>query len=311
MQYVQRKLQRSVTEMRRSRTVRPKRVDEIGGHRLQATAAGCRSAEQEDGGRRRPSGTPSPSGSTASALADGGRGQLVGALRPDGRDVVPAVGAEPAGDPQRSGSCRRAGGAGRRRRRRVTRGRSSVGVAHHLAQRGTGEQLEARPATTPGCPGRPNTGRAPVADAVPNANGLAGLMAICIQRMSRDAVEHDLHEVEVAHADAAAVTSASHSAAPRLNSVGDRGLVVANEAEVDRRRSPPAATSASSIARFDSRICPGASGRRRRPARRRSTARRPAAGGYTAHPRDAELASTPRCAGPSTVAGSKHRVADP
>ena len=54
--------------------------------------------------------------------------------------------------------------AGRRRPRPAPRGRSSVGVARHPAQGRAGEQLEATPATTPGCragrtPGVPSTQR--------------------------------------------------------------------------------------------------------------------------------------------------------
>ena len=81
-----------------------------------------------------------------------------------------------------------------------------VGVAHHLPQRRPGEQLEATPSTTPGC----RAGRTPGRRAVgPAGDGAEG------QRLGRldgdlhpphvaDPVEHDLHEVEVAHAHAAA-----------------------------------------------------------------------------------------------------------
>ena len=75
-----------------------------------------------------------------------------------------------------------------------------------------------------------------------------------------DAVEHDLHEVDVAHRHAPA---REHGVAGRgavRDGGGDGRLVVADQAEVDGQ---PAvwATSASSVARFESRICPGPSGR--------------------------------------------------
>ena len=58
------------------------------------------------------------------------------------------------------------------------------GVAHHLAQRRAGEQLEADQRADR-VAGQPEHGYATVAAASsPKANGLAGLIAICIQRMS-------------------------------------------------------------------------------------------------------------------------------
>ena len=97
----------------------------------------------------------------------------------DGR---PAVRRRRAATTRTKWSCRR-GGARGRVGHGLDRGRSrsSATVAHHLAQGGAGEQLEATPATTPGC----RAGRTPgIASTVPNAKGLAGRMAICIQRMS-------------------------------------------------------------------------------------------------------------------------------
>ncbi len=122
------------------------------------------------------------------AVAVGDHGQGVGrghgaagggcpGRRP-GRRGTPRRGRTPR--PGRSGSCRRAG-ARRRRRPRPGPGcgragdgpSSSAGPGRAKSSKDTSDDT--------GLPGRPNTG---VPSTRPKANGLAGRMAICIQRMS-------------------------------------------------------------------------------------------------------------------------------
>ncbi len=82
-----------------------------------------------------------------------------------------------------------------------------------------------------GLPGSPNTG---VPSSIPNANGFAGLIAICIHRMSAMLREHGLHHVVVAHADAAARDDGVALGGGLTEHCLQRRLVVGDDAEVDR-----------------------------------------------------------------------------
>ena len=121
-------------------------------------------------------------------------------------------------------------------------------------------------------------------------------------------VEHHLHVVEVAHAHAAAGDQRVARPPPPLDGLGDRGLVVARRGRGRRRRSRPARRSASSMCRFESRIWPG----RERPAAfdQLVAGREHADPGPRVHRRRSttpRLASTPRCAGRSTVPARTRR----
>ena len=72
-------------------------------------------------------------------------------------------------------------------------------------------------------------------------------------------VEHHLDEVEVAHAHAAAREQRIARRHPSLHRFCDHALVVSGHAEVDGGGVRLRLTAASSIVRFDSRICPGVS----------------------------------------------------
>ena len=188
----------------------------------------------------------------------GGHGrQLVRALAPGRPDVRSGRRRRRRRRPARSGSCRRDGGASGSSATARTRGRSRSAwpTIWRRPGRANSSKLTHRrhrvagQAEAPGCRRR-----------TPKAKGLAGRMAICIQRMLADAVEHDLHEVEVAHAHAAAGDERVAVGRAALERGGDRGLVVAAPGRGRRPRSPTAASSASSVGRFESRIWPGPSG---------------------------------------------------
>ena len=125
-----------------------------------------------------------------------------------------------------------------------TRGRSSVGVARHPAQRRPGEQLEATPATRPGCragrrPGCRRAGRTRTAWPA----GWRSASTAC-RRCGRAPPSR----VEVAHAHAAAGDEGvAPAATPSRSAASSARLVVGHAAEVDRLRSRPRATRASSI----------------------------------------------------------------
>ena len=297
----------------------PERVDEVrrGACYGSAWAADATAPRSVSASRRT---STSPPGGDAVAVGEhgeavGGRGgrQLVAALGAGRADVEAAVGAERAVHPRRSASCRRAGGAAP----------SSATATHRRAGRGRGGPSSgaapggrtARSCTSDdtGLPGRPNTRHLGARRALsrPKANGLAGLMAICIQCMSADAVEHDLDDVEVAHAHAAAGDDGV-ARGRRACDGGGRGR--------PRRRGPgrgrPARAPAWATSAEQHRLVALADlagrerARRPRPARRRSTARRPAAGGRTAH------APGRRCwparrggPGAATVPAGEHDVA--
>ena len=203
-------------------------------------------------------------------------------------------------------AARRSGSAGDGRRRRAQQ--VGVGPTGQAPERRAGEELEAdhrrhRVA------GQPEHGRARSPDG-PKANGLAGRMAICIQRMSPIAVEHHLHEVDVAHRHAAA---REDGVAGRRRRRGWRPRMAssssAHEAEVDRRRRRPPRPARAAWAGWSRGSGPGPSG---------------APGGTSSSPVDSTPtrgrgwastsvapmpASTPRWPGVSTLAGGEHRVA--
>ena len=137
--------------------------------------------------------------------------------------------------------------SGRRRRASsataVDRGPvDGVAVAHHLAQRRPGEQLEATPSTTPGC----RAGRTPACPStMPKASGLAGLIATCIQRMSPMRSSTTLTKSKSPMLTPPLVTSASHvGQRPARATAVMAASSSRDQAEVDRRRSPPRRTSA-------------------------------------------------------------------
>ena len=117
-----------------------------------------------------------------------------------------------------------------RRRPPAPRDACSVGVPGHPAQGRAGEQLEAhhrrhRVAGQPehrAC--RPTS---------PKANGLAGRMAICIQRMSPMRSSTTFTRSMSPIDTPPLVSTASQVAAPSLDRRGDGGLVVADQPEVD------------------------------------------------------------------------------
>ena len=278
MQYWHRKLHRSVTEMRRSRTVRP-----YVSTRTSLTRSGyCDPRECKE---RYPSRSTSTSPPHRDSLAVGNQGQGVGAA------PWPATGAIPGRPPSGRGSDRRrralpppGSGEACRRGRRVI---AVVGhpdhleavpvgaaEAHHLAQPRAGEQLEtdhgrhrvARAARTPACVRRR---RRPTA--------WPGRMATCIQAMSPDLVEDLLDVVEVAHADAAA----GDEGVARRHRLGNGGAD-----HIRRRRGPgrgrrlEARLAAQAEQGQPVRVADlsGCSGAGPRPARRRWRARPPGPG---------------------------------
>jgi len=97
---------------------------------------------------------------------------------------------------------------------RATRPLEVVGGAAFLRRRaGRAEQARTTRATTPVARQPEHRDVAVAAGHRADANGLAGLMAICIQRQCPgDAIEHRLHVVEVAHAHPAAGQRRSHVA---------------------------------------------------------------------------------------------------
>ena len=145
MQYVQRKLQRSVTEMRRSRMVRPNGSIRI--HSRHGSPSTYASPRRQRSSRDRsadpPTATPSPSATTAMALASDVAASWWLPCAPDGAHVHPAVGAERGEHAHVVRSCRRVRRGRPSSATASTVGRSSARVAHHLPQRRAGEQFEA------------------------------------------------------------------------------------------------------------------------------------------------------------------------
>ena len=182
-----------------------------------------------------------------------------------------------------------------------TSGRSRLGVPGHPAQGGAGQQLEAHHRR------HRVAGQAEHRRAVdqPEGEGLGRPDGDLHPAHVADAVEHDLHEVDVAHRHAAAGEHrVAASRRPRWMAVGDGGLVVADQAEVDGL---PALLR-------DEREERGAVRVADLPGRERlagldqlvagATARRRAAGGARAPRRRRCPASTPRWPAPITSPGS-------
>ena len=217
-------------------------------------------------------------GERQQGVGPGHGGELVGALaaRPSGRGARRRRRARRR--PGRSGSCRRAARGTARRRRPGPPGAAARRARPSGAAPG-GRTARSTPSTTPGCRG----GRTPgVPSTRPKANGLAGRIAICIQRMSPMRSSTTLTKSKSPMDTPPLVSMASQVAAPSLDGRGDGGLVVGDQAEVDglpaRLRDQ-----GEERRRFESRIWPGRrAARPPRPARRRWRARRPAAGGARA-----------------------------
>ena len=172
-----------------------------------------------------------------------------------------------------------------------------------------GRRARSSPWTTPGCREGRTTGTPtpPGRVTVPKASGFAGRMATCIHRMSPDAIEDHLDEVEVAHAhptagDQGVAPQRRRHAAPR-----DGGLVVGDETEVDDVE--PAHRHQTSAAPDDWSRGSGPAARGRPPSTSSSPVdRTPTTGRRTddrrrRHPR---WPGRPRCPGVSTVARGDH-----
>ena len=193
-----------------------------------------------------------------------------------------------------------------RRRRPVEVG---VGVAHHAAQPGPGEQLEAdhRRHRVAGQPEHRH--RVPSAPAtVPNASGLAGLMAICIQRMSPMRSSTTFTKSKSPMLTPPLVTSASQ-ARRRPRSAASMAASSSRTRPRSTASKPLSATSEQQgepVGVADLARARAAS--RRRPARRRWRAPRPGAGGTTDTSREPDAwPARPRWPGLSTVARLEHR----
>ncbi len=221
-----------------------------------------------------PASTPSPSGSTASALAPTSALSwcepwppaertcsmpvLVGVGHDPG-EVDLAVGA-PLTAPRRPPPAR---GDGRGRHRG---GPSSCAAPAGRTARRT------RP-TTPGCP----AARTPAPDGIavatpdgPEGEGLGRPDGHLHPAHVAHPVEHHLDVVEVAHAHAAA----GEEGVAGADAVREASPMASSSSPIRPRSTPTApvwATRASSVRRFESRIWPGARACGPRPARRRST----------------------------------------
>ena len=230
------------------------------------------------------------------------------ALRPDGADVVPAVGAELAGDAGSSAVLP----SGRRRRSAsataVTRGRSMSAWpiiwrsadGRTASNETSDEHRVARAARRPG---------APVADVVPNASGFAG----------SDGDLHPSHVADLARAltftrsKSPMLTppdemSASQLVEPRARTRRRSRRCRRSEAEVDGTQFA-CSTSASNICAV--RLADLSGGERPPPstARRRSRSRRPAPAGTPAPARSRARRARRDAPGPITVCGSEDSVA--
>ncbi len=238
MQYVQRKLHRSVTEIRRSRTVRPKgstrsiaRILRPSPGRRHADVGHVRQQDVDVAARR----DAVAVGHRGQPVGRGRRGQLVAALAARRADVEAPVVLEPADDPV---PVRLAVG---------TAAEALVGdgdgpgaaracwwpIIWRSAGRASSSKLTSEET---GLPGRPNTGTGrsgPLSR--PNANGLAGRMAICIQRMVASRPRTALTMSKSPMLTPPDVTTASHAGRGVGQDRFQRGFVVADEAEVDRR----------------------------------------------------------------------------
>ena len=187
-----------------------------------------------------PGSMPSPSGTMASASANDVAASWWLPWAPTERDVVAPVGAERAGDAHVVRLAVGSAAQARRRRRPGPSGRSSSVWPIILRSAGRANSSKLTIELT-GLPGRPNTGtrRSTPTSSRPKANGLAGLMAICIQRMSaiRDSTAFTTSYSPMLTPPL--VTIASYDRRPSRSTVLERGLVVAHHTEVDRRRNRP------------------------------------------------------------------------
>ena len=181
--------------------------------------------------------------------------------------------------------------------RRGDLGPTHVRVAHHPPQRGTREELEAHER-------RHRVARQPEHRHAPHDAERERL-----RRLDRDLapleraepVERGLHVVVVADRHAAArEDGVAADRAPARAYATMRVLVVARDAEVDGS-TPASRASATSIGRFESRIWPGRERRRRLDELVAGGEHTDAGAAVHVHVAAPTLASTPTCAGPSTV----------
>ena len=178
-----------------------------------------------------------------------------------------------------------------------------LGMPGHPAQRGAGQQLVAhhRRHRVAG-QAEHRRARSPTS---PKANGLAGRMAICIQRMSPIRSSTTFTRSMSPIDTPPLVSTASQVAAPRLDGGGDGRLVVAAPARGRRARSRPRRARPAASRRWTRGSGPGAE--------RRAVGDQLVAGGEHADPSGGGgraprstpmVASTPRCPAVSCSPGS-------
>ena len=251
----------------------PEGIDEIHARSGYRRAASWR--------RSRRARTPSPSGTTARASASAVAASWWLPWAPTEPHVVAAVVGRTRRRPACSGSCRRAGVAAPSSATATTVGRSMTVWPIILRSAGRAKQLEADQRAHR-VAGQPEHRHATVARGEqPEGERLGRLDRDLHPAHVGDPRQHRLDHVVVAHADPAAGDDGV-ARCRRLAQHGlERRLVVADDAEVDglaaglgdQRRAAWSCCSRGSG--------PGAAASRRRPVRRRSTARRHAPGDTT------------------------------
>ena len=208
-------------------------IDERGGHAPHPTARGAEPA------RRRPRATSTRGGTIGQAVGQGHGVQLVGPLAAGAGHVVAAVGFDVRLDPDEGGPPVAGAAASRRRRRRPAR---PAGAGRRRAARPAGAGRvgpgpRSSPSTTPGCRAARTPGWSPTS---PKANGLAGRMATCIQRIFPMRSRTTLTRSKSPMLTPPLVSTASQRATPSASRPFDLGLDVAGDAEVDRGEAVPA-----------------------------------------------------------------------
>ena len=199
MQYVQRKLQRSVTEIAQVADDPPERVDEILACRITATPGSARRRTATSA----PAAMPSPSGDHDERVGEGGGGELVAALGADRAHV------ERPSSPNRPMTRTKWTLPSGRRRRSASVTPTTLGRARRrwpIIRRSAGRASSSKlTSELTGLPGRPNTGTV-VRAAVEQAEGerLGRLDGDLHPLHVGDPPEHRLDDVVVAHAHAAA-----------------------------------------------------------------------------------------------------------
>ena len=253
MQYVHRKLQRSVTEMRRSRCTRPN-VSTSGvtiRTRLPADRPGAWRPPQPPARRRRR--RAARPGALAAAMA----ASWCEPCPPDDRTWHRPSEPNEATDPHEVrlavGPAPEAVVGDRREPGPVDGARAPSSCATPA-----GRRARRTPCDDTGLPGSPNTGTPPHRAERERLGRLDG--DLHPRHVAADAVEDDLHVVEVAHAHAAAGEDgvARRPRPARGRPRWRRRRRRSTRGRRRRTRTPP--RRASSDGRFESRICPGARG---------------------------------------------------